>query len=70
MRRNHSQPYLDSCTRCGRATSKAYARAHDGMCKPCATGEPSPAERRNAIIIDCGYEAYAREEGHYDTGDR
>ena len=24
------------------------------------------AERRNATIIDHGYEAYAREEGHYD----
>lgn len=28
--------------------------------------EMTEAERRNATIIDSGYDAYAREEGHYD----
>ena len=29
--------YLTKCP-CGRTTSKAYARSHEGRCKPCATG--------------------------------
>jgi len=61
--------YLRICVKCGGTTSSKYAREHDGLCKECVTGihkEPSNWERRNATIIDCGYDAYAREEGHYD----
>jgi uncharacterized CHY-type Zn-finger protein len=36
---DHKQ-FLTRC-RCGATTSKAYARAHGGLCKACATGEPS-----------------------------
>lgn len=35
--------YLARC-QCGRTTSKAYARAHDGKCKACA--EPDNPSRR------------------------
>lgn len=67
--------FLQNCSECGRPTSKAYARAHAGKCKGCAEGvppqrqTPSDEETRAARIIDSGYQAYAREEGHYDQGD-
>jgi hypothetical protein len=32
--------YLTLCDRCGHRTSKAYAQQHDGLCKPCSTGQP------------------------------
>jgi hypothetical protein len=70
-----ANPYLRPCRACGAATSRAYAKTHDGQCKACADPsapprQPSFSEQRMARIIDCGYQAYAREEGHYDTGDR
>lgn len=34
---NHLGPYLRRCP-CGRKTTHAYARAHDGKCKLCAEG--------------------------------
>jgi hypothetical protein len=46
-------------------------RKNGGPCKPCVTGVPhqSEAERRTRTIIDHGWDAYAREEGHYDIPD-
>jgi hypothetical protein len=63
--------YLTIC-KCGRTTSRAYARAHNGDCKACAEHNMAPAkapreeDSRNARIIDSGWQAYAREEGHHD----
>lgn len=37
----------------------------DGYCRLC--GAPGANVRREVMIIDHGYEAYAREEGHYDA---
>jgi hypothetical protein len=56
---------------CGRMTSKKYAREHGGKCKSCVTGveQPSKGPTREQRIIDIGYDAYAREEGHYSQGD-
>jgi hypothetical protein len=62
--------YLTKCS-CGNTTSKTYARANGGRCKPCVTGQPrqprETAEHRQGRLIDSGYEAYAREEGYYDS---
>jgi hypothetical protein len=63
-----TNPYLTRCSYCGGATSKQYARHHFGHCKRCLTGEDR-YENREAFIIDHGYQAYAREEGHYDLPD-
>lgn len=64
--------YMVRCS-CGRVTSKSYARKHGGKCKECvepgSTRPSESAERRNARLIDSGWEAYAREEGHYDLPD-
>ena len=49
-------------------TSKSYARAHDGKCKSCFAGSPK-RESENALLIDSGYQAYARERGDYDLPD-
>lgn len=35
---NDSNDYLIKCGTCTGTTSKAYARAHEGKCKPCVTG--------------------------------
>ena len=60
--------YLIACAVCGGTTSKKYSRAHDGQCKRCA--EPTAnVPTRNERIIEHGYDAYAREEGHYDLPD-
>jgi len=66
--------FLIGCASCGAHTSRAYARTHEGKCKACFTGIPrqdreETAEHRNARIIDSGWQAYAREEGHYDGPD-
>ena len=62
--------YTTACNSCGNATSRKYAREHDGKCKQCTTGEAPKRKQgywpdRNAQIIDSGYDGYAREEGHY-----
>lgn len=59
--------FVVKCRVCGRPTSKTYARVHGGKCKSCETGEPRPEsyDSRNARILEHGYDAYAREEGHY-----
>lgn len=74
--RIHMSMYMTSCKACGLPTSKRYANAHEGKCKQCATGLPPVARKtkygdseRNARLIDSGWQAYAREEGHYDQGD-
>jgi len=35
---------------CGQKTNRAFARAHRGNCKACATGEP----RKGLLCPDCG----------------
>lgn len=65
--------YPGSCKLCGGSIApgdsiKWIARGNTQHAD-CNDGHQSEAERRNAMIIDHGYEAYAREEGHYDTGD-
>lgn len=65
----HKQ-FLTKCVNCGAMTSRVHARRANGKCKACATGiardqTSNSWERRNAGIIDHGYEAYAREEGQY-----
>jgi len=63
--------FLTRCPKCQGQTTKAYVRKH-GQCKQCAVPAPSSAaEERTARIIDCGWQAYATEEGHYsDYSDR
>lgn len=63
--------YTCPCKGCGNLTTVAYARRHDGHCKRCEDPDNwrrSTPERdlRAGLIIDAGWEAYAREEGHYD----
>lgn len=71
MARRNIREYITSCIKCGRNTQKKYARTHAGQCKACAEGleRPSEASRwweeRNARLLEHGYDAYAREEGHY-----
>lgn len=65
--------YLTQCSKCRCTTSKKYARVHGGMCKACAepkhtsshTSDHTPT--REQRILDYGYQAYAREEGHFDN---
>jgi len=67
--------FLAKCAACGATTSAKYARDNQGRCKTCVTGVPQPSrtretnEERQGRIIDSGWAAYAREEGHYDTYD-
>lgn len=75
----NAKRFLQQCAQCGQLTSKAHARAHDGLCKYCVAGADSPAtlkddatarrERENANLIDSGYQAYARERGDFDGPD-
>lgn len=67
MRNNYSQ--FQAYCACGRTTTKKYAREHGGKCKHCAEPQPETSDRRNALLIDSGYMAYAREEGHFDIPD-
>lgn len=68
-----NNPYLTFCVKCNSNTSKAFAKANHGKCKACASGQSRLGDRieqsRQARIIDSGWQAYAREEGHYDQGD-
>ena len=60
--------YLVKCA-CGQNTSRKYARTHDGKCKSCVEGtvreSHSDTPTRESRILEHGYQAYAREEGHY-----
>ncbi len=60
--------FLVRCSDCGANTSKQYARANAGKCKACAHPETT-RERENALLIDSGYQAFARERGDYDLPD-
>lgn len=42
---NYKQ-FCVKCTGCQGITSRAYARAHNGLCKTCVTGEPKKANPR------------------------
>ena len=61
--------YTCKCNQCGQTTSTKYATANGGKCKSCATGVEQPRNTqvptRNERILESGYAAYAREEGHY-----
>ena len=61
--------FTTKCNACHGTTSKQYARQNGGKCKPCVTGNPRQQSHpdRQARMIDSGYQAYAREEGYYDT---
>lgn len=59
------EAYLAICTECGSKTSKKYARAHAGLCRSCVNPKPNTPTREQRIL-EHGYQAYAREEGHYD----
>jgi hypothetical protein len=62
--------FLTRCRKCGGSTSLKYARGHEGQCKSCVTGKPvSRGPSRSERIVEHGYDAYAREEGHYDLPD-
>lgn len=52
---NNYKTFCTKCVQCGSTTSKAYARAHAGKCKACATGQPRE-ERPNPNLLcpDCG----------------
>jgi hypothetical protein len=65
------QQFLCACKQCGSSTSRKYAREHSGLCKRCAEPEAKASDKptRNERILESGYQAYAREEGHYDQGD-
>lgn len=59
------------CKHCLRMTSRKYAREHNGLCKLCAEPEVALLERRpertrEQRILEHGWQAYAREEGHYE----
>jgi hypothetical protein len=75
------QQFLCYCKSCNGSTSRKYAREHSGLCKMCFTGQslqtPDPNAQdktmcryneptRNERMLESGYQAYAREEGHYD----
>lgn len=70
IRRFKYNQYLTSCKQCGGTTSTAHAKKHDGLCKACVRpGEANNTPTREQRILEHGYQAYAREEGHYDQGD-
>jgi hypothetical protein len=45
--------FLTPCISCGRKTNRTYARAHEGKCKECATGEPRKP-RAYMLCPTCG----------------
>lgn len=64
--------FMAKCNQCHRTTSSKYARANGGKCKSCVTGieqTRNSGPTRNERMIDSGWQAYAREEGHYDLPD-
>jgi hypothetical protein len=66
--------FFTECRQCGGTTNIKYARTHGGLCKSCREGvvcqrKGRYPEGREAFIIDHGWQAYAREEGHYDLPD-
>lgn len=53
---NNFRKFLTSCTGCGGSTSKGHARAHNGLCKSCATGvpkEPGDISRHPLLCPTC-----------------
>lgn len=45
--------FCTNCVLCNGATSKAYARKHDGLCKSCVTGVPTDTKEKT-LCPDCG----------------
>lgn len=71
---NRFSKFQTACSACGGTTTKKHAREHNGLCAPCFNpsrreAAEEAAEARNARLIDSGYMAYAREEGHFDGPD-
>ena len=64
-----SATYLTECSECGRTTSRAYAKKHQGRCRSCSEPEKLRHPIRNERMLESGWLAYAREEGHYDLPD-
>jgi hypothetical protein len=67
---SRTNKFLVRCNQCGGNTSTKYARTHQGLCKGCVEGT-SAGDRtptREQRILEHGYQAYAREEGHFDQG--
>ena len=60
--------YQAKCQSCGRLTTCKYANTHEGKCKRCVSGIDQRPSRQDRIN-EYGYQAYAREEGHYDIPD-
>jgi hypothetical protein len=61
------KPYLVRCA-CGNLTNKQYMKTH-GACKRCSTpldARDRDVPTREERILEHGYQAYAREEGHYE----
>jgi hypothetical protein len=61
------QRFCIPCTFCGSATSKAYARTHEGACKACTTGE----SKRGLVCPTCGghtLTAYQKARGYHCDG--
>lgn len=53
---------------CGRNTSRAYARAHNGTCKACATGGCNDAPNGLLVCPDCGEHTltpYQKSKGYH-----
>ena len=63
-----SNRFLTHCANCSNTTTKKHAAQHDGLCAVCVNPERH-GPTRNEHLIDAGYDAYAREEGHYDIPD-
>lgn len=76
---NQIKQYMTTCSdpNCGRRTSKQYAKKNGGKCKACVTGQVPASRNRlrddgdddRTRMLENGWMAYAREEGHYDHGD-
>jgi hypothetical protein len=66
MKSRYAQ-YQAICVSCGGTTTGKYAREHVGLCKFCCERKTHPdTPTREQRILEHGYQAYAREEGHYD----
>jgi len=47
------QKFCVPCVSCDMLTSKAYARAHEGKCKSCATGVPRDISNHPLLCPTC-----------------
>lgn len=59
------EKYHTSCVVCGRKTTKQHARENGGQCASCVEPQSSTPTREQRVL-EVGYQAYAREESHFD----